>query len=32
MVTLLRLLRTGWRLSCAIGTTRAGTSTSITAY
>ena len=32
MVTLLRLLRTGHRLSCAIGTTRAGTSTSITAY
>jgi L,D-peptidoglycan transpeptidase YkuD (ErfK/YbiS/YcfS/YnhG family) len=32
MVTLLRLLRTGRRLSCAIGTTRAGTSTSITAY
>jgi len=32
MIALLRLLHSGQRLSCAIGTTRAGTATSITAY
>jgi L,D-peptidoglycan transpeptidase YkuD (ErfK/YbiS/YcfS/YnhG family) len=32
MVSLLRLLRAGRRLTCAIGTTRAGTATSVTAY
>jgi L,D-peptidoglycan transpeptidase YkuD (ErfK/YbiS/YcfS/YnhG family) len=32
IVTLLRMLRAGQRLTCAIGTTRAGTATSITAY
>jgi hypothetical protein len=32
MISLLRMLRKDRRLACAIGTTRAGTSTSITAY
>jgi L,D-peptidoglycan transpeptidase YkuD (ErfK/YbiS/YcfS/YnhG family) len=32
MIALLRLLKAGRKLSCAIGTTRAGTPTSITAY